>query len=288
MTTAHDMVADALRFLVEHQDEQPSLGRLAAHLDRSESHVQKVFQDQAGVSPKQFVRMLTRERALARLREGASVLQAALDSGLSGPGRLHDLLIDTDALTPGEARRRAQGVELWRGHGASPFGPVLLAWTDRGITFLAFTRETGEASAERELARQWPDARFRDDDAAAARRLGHIFDPVRRQPLKLWLRGSPFQLKVWEALLAVPSGRHVSYGQLARYIGRDSASRAVGTAIGRNPVSWLIPCHRVITGSGALGGYRWGLETKSAMIGWEAAREQAGEAAALTQSSVGG
>ncbi len=271
MDAHYDMVAEALRYLVEHQAEQPSLGELARHLGRSEAHVQKRFQAQAGLSPKQFVKALTRDRALARLRAGATVLDAALDSGLSGPGRLHDLLISTDAVTPGEARRLGAGVTLHRGIGPTPFGPALLAWTERGITFLGFTRDLGREASIAELEAQWPDAGFQDDDRGAALRLAEIFDEARTRPLPVWLRGSPFQLKVWEALLAIPPGHHASYGHLASRLGQPSASRAVGTAIGRNPVSWLIPCHRVITGAGTLGGYRWGLATKQAMIGVESA-----------------
>ena len=199
------------------------------------------------------------------------MLDAALDAGLSGPGRLHDLLLTTDAVTPGEARRRGADLTLSTGIGPTPFGPALVAWTERGLTFLAFTRERGEALAREELAAQWPDARFVEAPTEAQRWLGRVFEGSESGPLPLWLRGSPFQLKVWEALLAIPPGTHSSYGQLAAALGKPSASRAVGTAVGRNPVSWLIPCHRVITRSGTLGGYRWGLTTKQAMIGVEAA-----------------
>ncbi|MEM8548030.1 MAG: methylated-DNA--[protein]-cysteine S-methyltransferase, partial [Pseudomonadota bacterium] len=261
MNSHYDMVSDALHFLVTHQPEQPSLTDLARALGHSEGHVQRTFQAYAGVSPKQFLRMLTRERALERLREGADVLDAAIFSGLSGPGRLHDLLISTDALTPGEARRRGDGVPMHHGVGPTPFGPALLAWTDRGITFLAFLRERSGDEALLELQQQWPDAALLQDDPAAAPYLERVFAKSDTQPLPLWLRGSPFQLKVWEALLAIPPGTHVSYQSIARALGKERASRAVGTAVGRNPVSWLIPCHRVITSAGGLGGYRWGLET---------------------------
>ncbi len=285
MNTHPEMIANALHFLIERQADQPGLAELALHLERSEAHVQKIFQAHVGLSPKQFLGMLTRERALARLKAGATVLDASLDSGLSGPGRLHDLLISTDALTPGEARRRGAGVDMQRGVGTTPFGPALLAWTTRGITFLGFTRNRGTPGSFRELEAQWPDARFIDDDQEADRRLDQVFSDSSDQPLKIWLRGSPFQLKVWEALLSIPPGYHASYGQLAARLGRESASRAVGTAIGRNPISWLIPCHRVITRSGTLGGYRWGLATKQAMIGVEASRESAQEPAPLELSS---
>lgn len=271
MTTQYELVAEMLDHLVRHQAEPPSLADLARQFGRSEAHIQRTFQAYAGVSPKQFVRMLTREKAIERLKQGASVLDAALQSGLSGPGRLHDLLISTDALTPGEARRNGAGVTLGYGFGSTPFGAALLAWSNRGIVFLGFTQSTGGRDALEQLQRQWPDAQLVTDTEKAKARLDQIFDPVHTQPLKLWLRGSPFQLKVWEALLEIPPGQHASYQALAKRIGKEKASRAVGAAIGRNPVSWLIPCHRVITGTGALGGYRWGLNTKQAMIGIEAA-----------------
>ena len=156
------------------------------------------------------------------------------------------------------------------GFGSTPFGMAMLAWSDRGISFLGFATNGVEESLIEQLSQQWPDATLSRNDTGATERLDAIFDDARKQPLRIWLRGSPFQIKVWEALLRIPPDHHVSYGQLARCLGKDSASRAVGTAVGRNPVAWLIPCHRVITSSGALGGYRWGLHTKQLMIGMEA------------------
>ena len=269
MDTHYHMIGRALNYLVAHQAEQPDLATLAAELGRSEGFVQRTFQAYAGLSPKQFLRMLTREKALERLAQGANVLDAALDSGLSGPGRLHDLLISTDALTPGEARRRGAGVTLEYGVGASPFGEALVAWNARGLTFLGFT-EPGKNHCLSELADQWPDATLRENPEAAQAWVRAIFERSNQQPLKVWLRGSPFQLQVWEALLAIPVGQHVSYRHIAEHLEKPRASRAVGTAVGRNPISWLIPCHRVITSAGGLGGYRWGLPAKQAMIGVEA------------------
>lgn len=271
MNTQYETIANALHWLVEHQQEQPSLARLAAHLGLSEAHLQRTFQSFAGVSPKQFLKHLTRDEALNRLRRGESVLDAALGSGLSGPGRLHDLLLTTEALTPGQARRLGAGVTMHWGLGMSPFGAAFIAWTDKGITFLAFCTGRSPQQALQELQAQWPDAELHQSPAQAV--LDAVFDRSAQQPLKVWLRGSPFQLKVWEALLAIPSGMHCSYGALAATLGRPSASRAVGTAVGRNPVSWLIPCHRVITSLGGPGGYRWGVDTKLAMIAFEAARD---------------
>lgn len=278
MEPHYEMIARALRYLVAHQAEQPDLATLASYLGHSEGHVQRTFQAYAGLSPKQFLRMLTREKALERLAGGANVLDAALDSGLSGPGRLHDLLISTDAMTPGEARRRGAGVTLDYGVGASPFGEALAAWNSRGLAFLGFI-DTGKDHCLQELAAQWPDAKLRESPEAASEWIHAIFRRTAREPLQVWLRGSPFQLKVWEALLTIPVGRHVSYRDIAQRVDKPRASRAVGTAVGRNPISWLIPCHRVITSTGGLGGYRWGLDAKRAMIGveasWKAAEAQA-------------
>ena len=285
MDKNYPMIARALHSLVERQAEQPDLATLAGHLGHSEGHVQRTFQAYVGLSPKQFLRILTREKALERLARGANVLDAALDSGLSGPGRLHDLLISTDAMTPGEARRRGAGVLLEYGVGASPFGKALVAWSTRGLVFLGFTG-TGTDRCLRELADQWPDATFRESPAAAASWIRAIFERTTQEPLKVWLRGSPFQLKVWEALLAIPVGQHVSYGQIAERLDKPRASRAVGTAVGRNPISWLIPCHRVIASTGSLGGYRWGLEAKQAMIGVEAGWNAAGQAPGVSPSST--
>lgn len=274
MNTQFDKVAHALHWLVRHQDSQPGLAEMAREVGWSEAHCQRTFQDFAGVTPKQFLKFLTKEQAKLRLRNGASVLDAALSCGLSGPGRLHDLLISTEAMTPGEARRRGSGLDMAYGFGPTPFGPSLLAWTARGVTFLGFCESKSAEAALAELRDQWPDARLNRDDAAAARYLDRIFTGVGREPVRVWLRGSPFQLKVWEALLAIPPSAHCTYGQIANFLGQATASRAVGTAVGRNPVSWLIPCHRVITSQATLGGYRWGIDTKLAIIGYEAAQSR--------------
>ena len=237
----------------------------------SPHHLQRTFQTWAGVSPKQFLKSLTRDAALARLKKGSSVLDASLGAGLSGPGRLHDLLISTDALTPGEIRKHGEGVQLDYGFGETLFGKALVAWTSRGVNFLGFCEENGAESTLATLQEQWANASFRESTTAAQRWLDRIFSGSNDKPVPLWLRGSPFQLKVWEALLEIPEGTHSTYGQLAVRIGHPGAARAVGTAVGGNPVSWIIPCHRVIRQMGEMGGYRWGGLTKRAMIGYEAA-----------------
>ena len=260
-----------MHWLVQNQQDQPSLEDLAHQLDLSPHYVQRLFQEWAGVSPKQFLKYLTKAQAMERLKQGQSVLDSALSSGLSGPGRLHDLLITTQALTPGEAKRKGLGVDMNYGYGITPFGEALLAWTDRGVCFLGFSQEAGRQHIRQQFSQQWPDANLTEDNLQAVKKLADIFTEKEHKQLKIWLRGSPFQLRVWEALLSLPAGTHCTYGQLAAFSGCAGSSRATGTAIGRNPVSWLIPCHRVITSLGTLGGYRWGINTKQAMIGYEAA-----------------
>jgi AraC family transcriptional regulator of adaptative response/methylated-DNA-[protein]-cysteine methyltransferase len=267
----YQLIADSLHWLCQHQQDQPGLEELARHAGLSPHYLQRIFQEWAGVSPKQFLKYLTKTQALERLRQGQSVLDSALSAGLSGPGRLHDLLITTQAITPGEAKRRGLGVEMKYGYGPTPFGEALLAWTDRGISFLGFCHEQGRQHSWHHFNQQWPDAELIEDNVLANSKLTNIFNEKDKQKLKIWLRGSPFQLRIWEALLSIPPGTHCTYGQLASFTGNTGASRATGSAIGRNPVSWLIPCHRVINSLGALGGYRWGINTKQVIIGYEAA-----------------
>lgn len=267
----YQLVAKTIKWLSDNRSIQPDLTLLSNEIGVSPHHLQRVFQQWAGVSPKQFLKSLTRDAAVDRLVEGSSVLEAALESGLSGPGRLHDLVVSTDALTPGEIRRQGAGVQLYFGFGETPFGKALISWTGRGINFLGFCDETGEDHAINSLREQWANAEFLEDSITAQHWLNRVFDGSGDQPVPLWLRGSPFQLKVWQALIEIPEGRHATYGQLATRIGHPGAARAAGTAIGANPVAWIIPCHRVIRQAGELGGYRWGEITKSALIGYEAA-----------------
>lgn len=267
----YQLIAEALHWLCQNQKEQPSLEELANHVGLNPQYLQRVFQEWAGVSPKQFLKYLTKAQAMERLRQGQTVFDSALSSGLSGPGRLHDLLISTQAMTPGEAKRKGLGVDVSYGYGSTPFGEALLAWTDRGVCFLGFSHEEGKAHTWEHFTQQWPDANLIENSSGAKDKLAQIFNVNEQKQLKVWLRGSPFQLRVWEALLELPTGIHCTYGQLASLSGHAGASRATGSAIGRNPVSWLIPCHRVINSLGTLGGYRWGTNTKQAMIGYEAA-----------------
>lgn len=272
MDTQHhyQLISEALHWLCQNQQNQPTLEELADHVGLSPHYLQRLFQDWAGVSPKQFLKYLTKAQAMDRLRQGQTVLESALSSGLSGPGRLHDLIITTQAMTPGEAKRNGMGVEMQYGYGTTPFGEALLAWTDRGVCFLGFCHEKGREHIWNQLSTQWPDANLSENKQQADAKLTDIFVENEHKKLKVWLRGSPFQLQIWEALLNIPLGTHCTYGQLASFTGKAGASRATGSAIGRNPVSWLIPCHRVINSLGTMGGYRWGINTKQAMIGYEA------------------
>jgi len=266
------LIADSIHWLCQNQQNQPSLEELAEHVGLSPHYMQRLFQEWAGVSPKQFLKYLTKTQAMERLRQGQTVLDAAVSSGLSGPGRLHDLIVTTEAMTPGEAKNRGLGLKVSFGYGKTPFGEALLGWTDKGICFLGFAHDEGRDRLWSHFRQQLPDAILSEETSQAEFKLTEIFTGSERKELRIWLRGSPFQLRIWEALLSLPTGVHCTYGQLATLTGNAGASRATGTAIGRNPVSWLIPCHRVINSLGTLGGYRWGVNTKQAMIGYEAAK----------------
>lgn len=268
----YELIARAIRWVAEHQPEQPNLALLARELNVSPHHLQRTFQAWAGISPKQFLKSLTRDAAMQRLVAGSSVLDTSISVGLSGPGRLHDLLITTEALTPGEVRNRGKGVNLRFGFGDTPFGQALVSWTERGLNFLGFCEERGDDRVLEELSEVWARAVFVERRIEAQAWLHRVFSGSQEQPLRLWLRGSPFQLKVWEALMAIPEGASVTYGSLARWIGQPSAARAVGSAVGANPLAWIIPCHRVIRQQGEPGGYRWGAITKRAVIGYESTR----------------
>jgi AraC family transcriptional regulator of adaptative response/methylated-DNA-[protein]-cysteine methyltransferase len=268
----YHLIARAIQWMADHQPEQPDLDVLAKEMGVSPHHLQRTFQAWAGVSPKQFLKSLTRKAAVDRLIAGHTVLDTSISIGLSGPGRLHDLLVTTEALTPGEARKRGAGVSLEYGFGETPFGQALVSWNTRGLNFLGFCGENGAVQAFGELRTIWSSATFSEHPGRAQSWLNEVFSTSHKQPLRLWLRGSPFQLKVWEALLAIPQGAHATYGHVAKHIGKPAAARAVGSAVGANPLAWVIPCHRVIRQLGELGGYRWGTITKRAMIGMEAAR----------------
>jgi len=269
-----EVVKKALCWIADNRTQQPTLEELSRYTGYSQHHLQRTFQEWAGVSPKQFLKSLTREDAVQRLMQGSTVLDTSHATGLSGPGRLHDLLITTDALSPGELKRRGEGLTIDYGTGQTPFGLALLSWNERGINFLGFCDDSGIEHNMDSLRQQWVGADFRHSPDEAKKQLDVIFSGSENQPTRVWLRGSPFQLKVWQALLAIPEGAHATYGQIADLIGQNGASRAVGSAIGKNPVAWIIRCHRVIRQLGELGGYRWGAPIKTAMIGYEAVGQQ--------------
>ena len=262
----------ALAWLAEHWSEHPTLDEAAATVGLSPFHFQRVFTRWAGVSPKTFVAAIAHAEARGRLEEGASVLDAAFDAGLSGPSRLHDLFIAQEAVTPGEARRRGEGLELRWGLAPTPFGQGLLVIAPRGLCGLAFCdAEEGHEAAFADMHARWPAAHWIRDDGAAEAMARQAFLGS-GAPVPVVLIGPPFHVQVWKALLRIPAGRTASYGQVAAWAGRPGAFRAAGAAIGANPVSYLIPCHRALAKDGRLTGYHWGLARKAAMLGTEAAR----------------
>jgi len=265
----YQRMADTLTWISDHFEEQPTLSDIAARAGTSPYHFQRLFSRWVGLSPKKYVQYLTLDRAKASLDASQSVLAAAFASGLSSPGRLHDLFVNVEGVTPGEYKRGGAGLIIRHGVHDSPFGPCLLMHTERGICGLAFVDEDDERQGLASMAARWPNAELVEDAAAGAELASRIFSPRSGDRLTVLLHGTPFQIQVWEALLRIPAGAVTSYQALADSIGKPNASRAVGTANGANPVSYLIPCHRVIRKSGALGGYRWGLGRKLAMLSRE-------------------
>jgi len=267
------LVRRAIEFLTNSWIEQPELGRIAAHLGISPAHCQKLFKRWCGLSPKEFVQAITIDRARGLLDESASLLDAACDVGLSGAGRLHDLFVDHEAMTPGDFKRRGAGLDIVYGFHPSPFGSALIMATDRGVCGLAFADGGTERSeALEDMAARWPSAKYREDKAVTGAHARQIFEPQswrRDRPIRLVLIGTDFEVRVWETLLRIPAGRQVTYSDVAAHIGKPSASRAVGSAVGRNPISFVVPCHRVLRKDGGLGGYHWGITRKRAIIGWE-------------------
>jgi len=269
----HRRVEQAILFLAREFRSQPSLERVAADVGLSPHHFQRLFTRWVGVSPKRFVQYLTAEHAKSLLRGSASVLDTAFDSGLSGPGRLHDLVVAAEAMTPGEVKRGGEGLEVRFGFHPTPFGECLVAVTPRGVCRLTFLGAGGRSGAVSDLTLAWPRARRRQDPEATAPIARAVFGWGQEvQPLRLLVAGTNLQIKVWSALLRVPAGSAVSYGTLARGVGHPGAARAVGTALARNPIAVLIPCHRVLRATGAFGEYRWGAERKRALLAWESAK----------------
>jgi AraC family transcriptional regulator, regulatory protein of adaptative response / methylated-DNA-[protein]-cysteine methyltransferase len=264
------VIGRAIDHIVARAPEQASLEEVADAVGLSPAHFQRVFSQWVGVSPKRYQQYLALDHAKRLLAERHSVLDAAHGAGFSGSGRLHDLFLRWEAMSPGEYARAGQGLEIAWGWFDTPFGPALAMGTDRGLCGLAFAAETGEAAAMADMRSRWPQARFADAPERIAPWVSAAF--AGRGETRLHLSGGPFQIKVWEALLRIPSGHVTTYSDIAVAIGHPTAVRAVGTAVGRNPVSWIIPCHRALRKAGGLGGYHWGLDVKRAMLAWEAAR----------------
>jgi len=269
------VIARALQ-LIDEGGPTLTLDDLARRMGMSTAHFQRVFSQWVGVSPKRYQQYLTLDHARHLLADRFTVLDTSLATGLSGGGRLHDLFLRWEAMTPGEFARGGAGLQIYWGLFESPFGPALVMGTGKGICGMAFTAETGEAEAMADLRGRWPKADFVEAPGRLADWVRDAFGQSgAEQPTPLYLIGAPFQIKVWEALLRIPSGQVTTYSDIATAVGHPKAVRAVGTAVGRNPVSWLIPCHRALRKSGGLGGYHWGLPVKRAMLAWEAARSDA-------------
>jgi AraC family transcriptional regulator of adaptative response/methylated-DNA-[protein]-cysteine methyltransferase len=271
----YEIIARAIRFLETHHLEQPGLAELAIDLHISEYHLQRLFSRWVGVSPKRFMQYITKEHAKFLLDQSEDILNTAHRVGLSGPGRLHDMFVTCEAMTPGEYKNRGAGLKIGYVFHPSPFGDCLVGATDRGICSLAFIQESNQRAALSNLVARWPAADFEQDQAGTNGIVPEIltlFQSSSSTPLRIYLSGTNFQIKVWEALMEIPTGSVAAYQQVAIQIGMPGASRAVGTAIANNPIPVLIPCHRVIRKSGEFGNYRYGAVRKKALLGWEMAK----------------
>jgi len=284
MNTDYTRIEQAIHYLETHYQRQPELAEVANAVGLSEFHFQRLFTRWAGISPKRFLQFLTKEGA-KELLQRSSVLEAAYGVGLSGPGRLHDLLVSTEAVTPGQARNKGLGLGIEYGFGQTPFGEALVGVTARGICFFGFVEKEREAAMDI-LRGEWPLAALEHAPGRATRILSSVFEANSPSgPLPLYLNGTNFQIKVWEALLRIPAGSATTYEALAAAIGQPAAARAVGTAVSHNPVAYLIPCHRVLRKVGEFGKYRYGSARKKALLGWESA--QVGQIDYLSYDSQG-
>jgi AraC family transcriptional regulator of adaptative response/methylated-DNA-[protein]-cysteine methyltransferase len=269
------VVRRAVAFISEHWRAQPDVEAIAHACGVTPDELHHLFRRWAGLTPKAFVAALTLDHARRLLRDSASVLDAAYEVGLSGPGRLHDLFVTHEAMSPGEWKAGGEGLTLAYGFHPSPFGIALVIATERGLAGLAFADPGEEAAALDDMQRRWPRAQLRDDAARTAPLARRIFDPglwQRDRPLQVVMIGTDFEVRVWETLLKVPMGHATTYSDIATKIRAPKAARAVGAAVGKNPISFVVPCHRVIGKNGDLTGYHWGLTRKRAMLGWEAGK----------------
>jgi AraC family transcriptional regulator, regulatory protein of adaptative response / methylated-DNA-[protein]-cysteine methyltransferase len=269
----YEMVRRSLAFLTENWRDQPSLEVLAENSGVSPHHLQRVFTRWAGLSPKAFLQAVTIDHARQLLRDSASILDTAYEVGLSGPGRLHDLFVTHEGMAPGIYKAGGRGLAISYGFHPSPFGLALVMITELGLCGLAFADRGEERAALADMRSRWPEARYIEDAVATAPVASRIFEPgnwTPDQPLRVVFIGTDFEIRVWETLLRIPLGKASTYSDIAGHLGKPTAARAVGTAVGRNPISFVVPCHRVLGKSGGLCGYHWGLTRKRAILGWEA------------------
>lgn len=271
----YDAVRRAIEFISTDYREQPSLAAVAGAVGRGPDELEALFRRWAGLTPKAFLQAVTLDHARRLLDGGAPLLDAAFEVGLSGPSRLHDLFVRHEAMSPGSFKAKGEGLDLSYGYADSPFGRAIVAATAKGLAGIGFSdgSETGDEVALADMVRRWPRARFVRDDRQVEPFAHRAFDPaewVKERPLRVVLIGSDFEIRVWQALLDVPVGQATTYSAVAETLGVPKAARAVGAAVGRNPVSFVVPCHRVLGKGGALTGYHWGLSRKRAMLGWEA------------------
>lgn len=270
----YNVIARALK-IIDGGGPGLSLEALAAQMGMSPGHFQRVFSQWVGISPKRYQQYLTLDHARRLLADRFTVLETSLETGLSGGGRLHDLFLRWEAMSPGDYARGGEGLTIFWGWFDSPFGPAIVMGTDKGICGMGFAGEMGAEAAMTDLTRRWPKATFVEDAATLRPWVLAAFGASAAEATPLYLIGAPFQIKVWEALMRVPSGQVTTYSEIAGAVGHPAAVRAVGTAVGRNPISFLIPCHRALRRDGGLGGYHWGLPVKRAILAWETAREDA-------------
>jgi AraC family transcriptional regulator, regulatory protein of adaptative response / methylated-DNA-[protein]-cysteine methyltransferase len=266
-------VKKALSFISENWREQPSLEAIAAEVMLSPSHLQRIFTRWAGLSPKAFLQALTLDHARAMLRDSATILDTTYEVGLSGPGRLHDLFVTHEGMTPGSYKAQGSGLTIFYGFHPSPFGIALVMVAEQGLAGLAFADEGEEKKALADMMSRWPNARYLEDSAKTAPYATRIFNPDAwspKRPLRVVMIGTDFEIRVWETLLRIPIGKAATYSDIAAHLDKPKAARAVGAAVGKNPVSFVVPCHRVLGKAGGLCGYHWGLTRKRAILGWEA------------------
>jgi AraC family transcriptional regulator of adaptative response/methylated-DNA-[protein]-cysteine methyltransferase len=272
----YETVRRVIELISEDYRDQPSLEKMAAALGQSPTQLQKTFTRWAGLSPKAFLQAVTLDHAKRLLRqEDMPLLETSIEVGLSGPSRLHDLFVTHEAMSPGEWKAKGGGLTIRYGFHPSPFGTALVMITDRGLAGLAFSDGDNEKACLEDMTSRWPNADYVEDSHATASYAARVFQPGRwtcDQPLRVVLIGTDFQVRVWESLLKIPMGRAVTYSDIANDIGHPTAARAVGAAVGRNPVSFVVPCHRALGKNGALTGYHWGLTRKRAILGWEAGK----------------